>query len=119
MPKLRELKMDNYEPADETRENFEAVRDYIDDNEFTNTDWKLGSIEISGVYTTSNPFKFKHGNSVIPTEVWIVSDMTRSGQSTKGSIAIDYDNITKDVIPFTCDNAAGAKVRFFYGKYGF
>ena len=114
---LRQMKLDTYELDDPTRENFEAIEEYVRDDVLPKAGWIFKEITLDKVYTVGTPFKLKHNSRYIPEDIIITSIKMRSGQTTKGTIAVDYDNIDKDFIPLTCDNVAGAVVRLFFGKY--
>jgi hypothetical protein len=113
---LRRLKLDKYDVDSDTRENFESIENYINDEVMGKTGWEFAEIEINGAYTSGSPYKFKHNASFIPKDVLITSVKKLVGESSVGTAAVLYDEMDKDFIYFTC-TSPGATVRFFFGTF--
>lgn len=113
---LRKIKLDNYELDSDTRENFESIERYINNEVFARTGWEFAEITIDGAFTSDSPYYFKHNASFIPTDVLITSTRSLLTESSAGTVTILYDEIDNDFIPFTC-TSPGARVRFFYGYF--
>ncbi len=113
---LRRMKLDGYELDSDTRENFESVEEYINNEPFAKAGWEFAEITIDGVFTSSSPYLFKHSSSSIPMDVIITSTRKIREAASLGTVAVLYDDIDSDFIKFSC-TSPGAIVRFFFGNF--
>lgn len=112
---LRRIKLDNFELDSDTRENFEALEEYLNDEPFAKTGWEFAEVTIDGDFS-SNPYLFKHNSSFIPEDIIITSVKSLLEQTSAGTVTVNYDDIDSDFISFSC-TSPGARVRFFFGNY--
>jgi len=113
---LRKMKLDKYVLESDTRENFESIEEYINNEVMGKAYWNFAEIEIDGTFTANNPYKFKHNSSFIPKDILITSTKKLITESSVGTIGVLYDEIDEDHIYFTC-TTPGAIVRFFFGTF--
>ena len=113
---LRRMKLDAYPLESDTRENFESIEEYINNEVLQKTGWEFAEIEINGTYTAGSPYFFRHNSNTIPVDVMITSVRSLLAQTSAGSVTVLYDEIDDEFIKFTC-TSPGARVRFFYGVF--